>query len=614
MLRGVLGSVRLQILMLILLVGIPIAGILTYSGIERWNDEETNAKVEAQRLAEAYSHRVSTSVISTAEFIQPLANLLATVGDLSALPPESCAAFFGPFTSGSNLDLMAVMLPDGTLFCGQEAMPEGVSLAGRDYAEAVLTAEGAVVGTLDENPVSGSQVLPVLYPIRTPGGDVSGAMVAMLSIEAFMPVDLVESLPDGAFATLTDRDGYVLSRYPVPTTSLIGQSIATSENLIRARTDERGAFTSVSTEGVPSIVGFAPASGLGEGAVVFVGINRDEALGNVVTALWRNSIGLLLFSGMALGIALVGTQRFVVGPIRRMQRTAERMADGDLDVRVGPHYATGELGDLGRSFDSMAASIAARTAEIHELNATLEQRVERRTAELEAANQELEAFSYSVSHDLRSPLRAIDGFAELVTLELGDDMSEAARRYMERVRGGTQRMGLLIDDLLQFSRVGRQEMGRRPFTMDALVQESIEDLQLQNAPSTQWDIAPLGDAIADRAMVRRVLDNLIGNAVKFSRTQDRPKIEIGRHELSDGEVAYFVRDNGVGFDMAYAEKLFGMFQRLHLPEEFEGTGVGLAIVHRIITKHGGRVWAEAAVGQGATFFFTLGDTEAAHDD
>jgi PAS domain S-box-containing protein len=235
----------------------------------------------------------------------------------------------------------------------------------------------------------------------------------------------------------------------------------------------------------------------------------------------------------------------------------------------------------------------------------LEQRVAERTAELAAANRELEAFSYSVSHDLRAPLRAIDGFSRILLEEHAGHLDPEAHRYLDRLRQGAQRMGQLVDDLLTFSRLGRQPLVKRTVALDDLIRQVVDDLRPDyETRRVEFILGTLPPGEADPALLKQVLVNLINNALKYTRGRDVARIEIGSRPSGD-EPVYFVKDNGVGFDMRYADKLFGVFQRLHSTEQFEGTGAGLAIVQRIIHRHGGRVWAEAEPGQGATFFFTL---------
>lgn len=251
-------------------------------------------------------------------------------------------------------------------------------------------------------------------------------------------------------------------------------------------------------------------------------------------------------------------------------------------------------------------------AEILKLNAELEARVAQRTGELEAANKELEAFSYSVSHDLRAPLRAVNGFAGIVLEDYGAQLPKEGRDYLERVRSGGKRMGELIDDLLTFARLSRQPLGRQPVDMGRLVKDVLTDLNAAVAGRTvETRVADLPPSQGDPALLKQVWINLLSNALKYSRGRTPAVVEVGS-QPGNGEPVYFVRDNGVGFDMQYAGKLFGVFQRLHRAEEFEGTGVGLAIVQRVIHRHGGRVWAQSEPGKGATFYFNLGGKNDGH--
>jgi PAS domain S-box-containing protein len=251
--------------------------------------------------------------------------------------------------------------------------------------------------------------------------------------------------------------------------------------------------------------------------------------------------------------------------------------------------------------------------EILRLNAELEKRVEQRTAQLEFANQELEAFSYSVSHDLRTPLSSIDGYSSRLASEIGAGAAgERSQHYLARIRAGVVQMGELIDALLSLAQVSRSSLRWDRVDLSAMAGAVLNACR-EREPGrlAQTDIAPGLVAHGDARLLQQVLDNLLGNAWKFSGRQPQTRISFGRETGPDGQAVYAVRDNGAGFDMAYSEKLFGAFQRLHSVSEFAGTGIGLATVHRIITRHGGKVWAESAPGQGATFYFTLGQPQGA---
>lgn len=243
--------------------------------------------------------------------------------------------------------------------------------------------------------------------------------------------------------------------------------------------------------------------------------------------------------------------------------------------------------------------------EVLRLNAELEQRVQQRTAELQASNKELESFTYSVSHDLRAPLRHVDGYAQILVEEFGPQMAAEAQRFAHKIREGSQHMGRLVDDLLNLSRVGKKELSRQRTDMNQLIQGVVAEIKLETPDRhIDWQMEELPPVDCDSGLIRLVFVNLLSNAAKYTRPRERARIEIGRLQ-SNGDAVFFVRDNGVGFDMKYSGKLFGVFQRLHRAEEFEGTGVGLATVSRIVKKHGGDIWAEAAPDKGATFFFTL---------
>jgi signal transduction histidine kinase len=270
-----------------------------------------------------------------------------------------------------------------------------------------------------------------------------------------------------------------------------------------------------------------------------------------------------------------------------------------------PVYKEGEILRLIGNVVDITERKAAET-KIRQLNEELEQRVLDRTAELEAANKELEAFAYSVSHDLRAPLRHIDGFVGLLQKTMETELDGQSRYYMDAISDSASKMGQLIDDLLSFSRMGRHALSVQPVDLGTLAHEVIRELEPDAAGrDLDWRIGDLPAVSGDASLLRMVLANLIANALKFTRPREKARIEIGSQSGQEAETVIYVRDNGVGFDMTYADKLFGVFQRLHRAEDFEGTGIGLANVRRIIARHGGRVWAEGEVNNGATFYLSL---------
>jgi signal transduction histidine kinase len=331
-------------------------------------------------------------------------------------------------------------------------------------------------------------------------------------------------------------------------------------------------------------------------------------------------IGVLVLAVSVLAAVLFVSriQRSFSEPIARLVAAAEAVSrEKDYTVRVEPTRNRDELGALIGTFNEMLVQIQTRDAEVeaaterfHRLNEELEQRVLRRTTELEAINKELEAFTYSVSHDLRAPLRRIDGFANLLVEQHGAQLSDGAAHYLRRVREGTRHMGQLVDDLLNLARLGRKELSLRVTGLSSIVEAVAESLKQESADrAIEWRIHPLPFVECDPALMEVIFTNLLSNAVKYTRPRGQAIVEVGTVE-QNGDPVIFVRDNGVGFSMRYADKLFGVFQRLHRAEDFEGTGVGLATVQRIVHKHGGAIWVEAELDKGACFYFTVGTSAA----
>ena len=420
--------------------------------------------------------------------------------------------------------------------------------------------------------------------------------------------------------------GYVVERRRISNPSQTIQTIAMlsgfigSEASILAGNADGSAWTDLSTSvaGVPIDGGghlwdyqregmprtFAWATPIANTPwIVAIEFPRAVVLEPTQRLLWRSLAiaSLLLMLSAAIGWAMT---RRITTPLRQVTEAAESLAVSRPHVHVEIDRED-EIGRLADSFNAMAKKV-----ELGRLD--LELRVELQTSELRAANRELESFSYSVSHDLRAPLRAIAGFVQILEEDHAASLDDTAKRHLDRVKQNARRMGQLIDDLLAFSQIGRTSMVRKNVDLTQMATTVAHEAVASSGRDIALSIQELPPVYGEPALLNQVFVNLLSNAVKFTARVERPAITIGSMN-KQGELAYFVRDNGVGFDERYAEKLFGVFQRLHRPDDFEGTGVGLAIVHRIVTRHGGRVWAHGKVNAGATFYFTLPSPARAAD-
>ena len=406
-------------------------------------------------------------------------------------------------------------------------------------------------------------------------------------------------------AVLYDKVGHVFAAYPA---DVAGNAVPAAPGPDGYRF-ERG-----------RLIGFQPVEEAGSQRLGTLYLASDlEAVYDTLrlsVVIGLAVMGVALLAAYLLSMVLQGT---ISQPILALAETAKAVSTRqDYSVRA-PKLGEDELGALTDAFNQMLGRIEDQKDELQRHAADLERRVEERThelqerneslrrnaAELLAANTELDAFAYSVSHDLRAPLRSIDGFSQVLLEDYAAQLDEAGRESLHRVRAASQRMGTLIDDLLKLARVTRAEMRTEDVDLSGMARDIASELQ-RAAPERQVEFAIAAGlkARGDARLLRVALDNLLRNSWKYTAKQPGPRVEFGSVEANGGQ-AFMVRDNGAGFDMKYADKLFGVFQRLHSAADFEGTGVGLATVRRIINRHGGRIWAEGAVDQGATFYFTL---------
>jgi signal transduction histidine kinase len=446
--------------------------------------------------------------------------------------------------------------------------------------------------------------LTVASPIRAPDGGVLGILAGNLDLKKMNAIiSRRTGLRQSEDAFLVNTSNlYVTQPRFISDPAILRLGVHTQAvNLCLARNS--GVTTAPDYRGIPAMIIYRwlPERQL----CLIVKMDQAEALASVLAL--RNNI--MIVSGLALVAAATlawWLARTITQPIHQLAKGAAEIGRGNLEYRIA-NSAKDEIGRLAGEFNHMAGSI-------ENMQTQLGQRAE----QLQAANQELEAFSYSISHDLRAPLRAMDGFSRILLEDYASQLPAEAQRYLGLVRDNAQQMGHLIEDLLAFSRLSRLPLNKQTVAPVEIVQKVLVELRAEQGDrNVEVTIGILPDCQADPALLKQVWVNLLANAFKFTRKREDAHIEIGvlphpslSSPLGRGDggesPVFFVKDNGVGFDMQYAHKLFGVFQRLHRAEDYEGTGVGLAIIQRIVHRHGGRAWAEAELDNGATFYFTLG--------
>jgi signal transduction histidine kinase len=553
------GRWRIALALSLVVAGIVAVAFQSYRVVERELTESALARrasvsfLAATVLSEKFERLLDIGValatrVRFRELIQ-LGRWEQAIGILSSVPGDF------PF-----IDRVILTDPGGTLHADVPHAPEvlGQNFAQRDWHQAVVQTGRPYISRIYRRAAAPQRnVFVAAVPIKSGKGAIIATLVLQVRSDLFFDWTRGVEVGAGGVIYVVDQRGF-LAYHPghSPQGELVDFSrVPAVQSVLQGR---HGVEISPDPDtGRERVVAYQPIGRHGWGVVL-----AEPA--DAVFALRNDQLKWMIFT-YALALLSLGSLAYFASRILTQRRQME------LDRRA---------------------------------KADLEESVRQRTAELERANRELEGFSYSVSHDLRAPVRAIEGFARILEEEAGESLDPQARKYLRMVRDNGRKMGVLIESLLEFSRLGRRALAVSDTDMAALAKDVYEELSggMQGMP--EFVLEPMPAARCDRALMRQVWTNLISNAVKFTAKTAAPRVEAGGSEHA-GENVYYVKDNGAGFDMRYYEKMFGVFQRLHGEHEFAGTGVGLALVQRIVERHGGRVWAEGKVGEGATFWFAL---------
>jgi signal transduction histidine kinase len=609
--QAYLGSLRTKLMVLVLVPAIPAFALALQRNFQQRQTEKAGIVQDISTISRLIAAHELGYVRNTRQLLATLSGfefLVGTTNDtfsrlnfenLLKLSPDYC-----------NFGLIET---NGAVFASAGTFASGTTnLADRSYFKRTLATQKFSIGDLQPNGSTNERCLSFGYPVTNSLGKLSRVLFGSVKLEKLIETARNITLPEGAVATVMDSAGNVLLRLPEDG-GWPGRAALDTEFARTVLKLKNGVIETRGLDGIERVYACTPISDdISEQLFIAVGVPWEVFFVRSNDILGRSLLVMLAAIVATLLIASLFAERALVRPITALSGTADQLAKGNLNARSNTSLSTRELRALAEAFNSMAACLQQRDADLRkahdniaQINADLERRVAERTAELTAVNQEMEAFSYSVSHDLRAPLRHMDGFAELLQRSQSDRLDDKGRRHLQIISDAARKMGNLIDDLLVFARMGRQELHKSRVNMNALVSDAIAQHETDCAGrKIEWEISTLPEIDGDSALLKQVWMNLISNAIKYTRPRDVARISISCEE-TPSEFVFSLRDNGVGFDMKYADKLFGVFQRLHRESEFEGTGVGLANVRRIIVRHRGRTWAESAIDEGSVFYFSI---------
>jgi signal transduction histidine kinase len=606
-------SIRTYLWFLALAVAAPCAGVLVYSIATDASHEEREMRATTLSLAQLVSAQTQ-AFLADAEAVE---KKLAERRAFRALDPDSRPGVLDQFLflhpQYANL---IICNATGSVLHSAAPIPEDLSVEKihAPWVEGVVRHGRFTVGKPIMGQITGHWVCVLGYPIQNESGEIAGVLGMSVNLEQVQAPTTSVNLPPNSTICIVDKDGTVIAR-STDSEKWVGKAARGTKIVDHVLSHFEGNVTAIGLDGMEKIYGFTTLPKVGWH--IYVGIPTEFAFAaSRANVLRATMVAAVVLGFVVVLVLLVGA--LINEPILALSRAATTAAEGKLDTTV-PVSGPTEIARVAEEFNRMVAVRRQKEMEIKKLNAELEKRVQERTAELEkayvaittrsneleAANKELEAFCYSVSHDLRAPVRTIGGFTKVLIDGYSNQLDKSGKDYLERTGRAVERMAELIDDLLELSRISRSKLACTEVDLTALAAAVSCELKASapNRPITfnlQSGLVAHGDA----GLLRVLMENLLGNSWKFTRKHDAPRIEFGK-EQSRGSTVFYVRDNGAGFDMKYANKLFGAFERLHSPGEYEGHGIGLATVQRIVHRHGGHAWGEGRPGEGAIFYFTL---------
>jgi len=578
-------SIRTQLIMLAVLLTLPALGIIVYSGLEDRSDDYQQAVIESQRLADGLAEQQ--------EMLTSDAKLLGTI--LAGLPEvknrdlDNLQAILAEIHKQSPQYInILVTDAEGQVWASAVPADKYGSVADRRYFRSTQQTKRFSSGEFVISRSMNKSTIHMAYPLLE-HNEFNGAVILGFDLDVMRTILEHAQLRHDANYVLVDHKGIIVNRGKDPTT-LIGKPIPPDTMKFMVDGPDKESFEFIRRDGDTRITTYRKLWLPGEQKpymYVRAGISKKQVLAMSKRALLVNVSAFMLFVVLAFLLAFVVGKRSIVDRIMMLKLASQRLASGDLDIRVSNQISGGELGSLAETFDLMA----------HELG--------EREKNLQEANRELEAFSYSLSHDLRSYLTRISLAGESLQEFDGERLSDRGRHCQQAILDTCQGMNELIDTMLTLAQISRQKLQLEEIDLSSLAEKICCELALTNPGRTlRFNISPDLQVTGDADLLQVALENLLGNACKYTEGKDTAQISLNSR-LQDGQLVFAVVDNGTGFDMAEAEKLFLPFQRLSSASSFPGFGIGLTTVERIIKRHGGKIWAEAVPDEGATFYFTL---------